>query len=222
MMEVPATAFEPVHPSWPGPFAPGRAEETRRFRLAPRAARLIFRCACALLAAGGTAAAQSDPLVKEFVASVNRNITELAERSIADAGAICNRLITRAINIDAVAANALGDVAARMSSRQRADFRVAALRWAVRDCVRLNGDNNGAPLAFAGVRRPQPAVLLLATRSDQPSHTVVWRLSGSDRLKADDVIVDGRSMTLALREETHSLLDRNDNNIEMAIAILGR
>jgi hypothetical protein len=178
--------------------------------------------ASALLVIGATATAQSDPQVGEFMAAVNKSITELATRSGADAASICKGITARVVNIDAVATNALGDASNRMSSRQRADYRAAALRWAVRDCVRMNGDNSGRPLTFAGLRRAQSGGLLLATRSDQPPHTVVWRLSGSDRLKAVDVIIDGRSMTIALREETTALLNRSDDNIDMAIATLGR
>ena len=146
----------------------------------------------------------------------------MATRSGADAARICRRINTQVVNIDAVATNALGNVSGRLSPHQRADYRAAALRWVVRDCVRMNGDNSGRPLTFLGLRRAQSGGLLLTTRSDQPPHTIVWRLTQSDRLKAIDVIVDGRSMTLALREETAALLNRSDNNIDMAIATLGR
>lgn len=199
-----------------------RRKKASRFQFAPRAARQIIGLASALLFSGESVAAPSDPQVDEFMAAINRSITELAARSGNDAAIICRRMTAKAVNIDAVATNALRDVATRMSSRQRADYRAAALRWAVRDCVRMNGDNSGKPLTFAGLRRAQTGGLLLATRSDQPPHTVVWRLSGSDGLKAVDVVVDGRSMTLALREETTALLSRSDNNIDIAIATLGR
>jgi ABC-type transporter MlaC component len=194
----------------------------RGFQLRACAARQILPVAFAVLVTGQTAMAQSDSQVSEFMAAINRSITQLASRSATDAAGICRRITTQAVNMDAVAGNALGEISSRMSPRQRADYRTAALRWAVRDCVRMNGDNSGAPLTFAGVRRAQSGGLLLATRSDQPPHMIVWRLSGSDRLKAVDVIVDGRSMTHALREETAAVLNRSDQNIDMAIATLGR
>ena len=195
---------------------------SRRFQFGFRATCQILSLAYALLAAGGTAMAQSDPQVSEFMAAINSSIAELATRSGADAAGVCKRINMQIVNIDAIATNALGNGASRMSSRQRSDYRAAALRWAIRDCVRMNGDNNGRPLTFVGLRRAQSGGLSLATRSDQPSHTVVWRLSGPDRLKAFDVVVDGRSMTLALRDETAALLNRSDNNVDAAIATLGR
>ncbi|WP_374547193.1 ABC transporter substrate-binding protein [Rhodoblastus sp.] len=195
---------------------------SRRFQLRFRATCQILSLAYALVASDGIAMAQSDPQVSEFMAAINSSIAELAARSGADAAGICRRINMQVVNIDAIATNALGDGASGMSSRQRADYRAAALRWAIRDCVRMNGDNSGRPLTFVELRRGQSGGLLLATRSDQPSHTVVWRLGGPNRLKAFDVVVDGRSMTLALRDETAALLNRSDNNIDAAIVTLGR
>jgi ABC-type transporter MlaC component len=197
-------------------------KKTRGFQVACSGARQFSSLACLLLASGATAAAQTEPRADQFMAFVNRSLTELATRSGYDAAVVCRRMTAQLVDIDAVATNALGDVSTRMSPRQRADYRAAAVRWAIRDCVRMNADNSGRPLTFAGLRRAQSGGLLLATRSDQPPHMLVWSLRGADRLRAVDLVIDGRSMTLALREEMTSLLNRNDNNIDAAIAALGR
>jgi len=168
------------------------------------------------------AAAQTDPPVAEFLISVNRSITELAGQPGAQASSVCRRIVASAINMDAVVRGALSHMWNRLSLQERADYRSAAQQWAVRDCVRRNRDNGGNPLEFLGVRRGEAGDRLLATRSNQPAHTVIWRLRGSGRLQAVDVVIDGRSMILSLRDETKALLDRNNGDIGMAIAALGR
>jgi ABC-type transporter MlaC component len=176
---------------------------------------------CAVLF-GRAAAAQTDPQVTEFLASLNRSITELAGQAESQASSACGRIVASAINMDAVTRSALGHIWDRISSQQRAAYRAAAQRWAVRDCLRRNQDNSGHPLEFLGVRQSEADERLLATRSSEPAHTVIWRLRGSGRIRAVDVVIDGRSMILSLRDETRTLLDRNNGNIDIATGALGR
>ena len=51
---------------------------------------------------GGASAAEADPQVAEFLASVNRSITELSGRPGPQASTICGRFVASAINMDAV------------------------------------------------------------------------------------------------------------------------
>jgi ABC-type transporter MlaC component len=51
---------------------------------------------------------------------------------------------------------------------------------------------------------------------------VVWRLRGAGTLRAVDVVIDGRSMVLSLRDETHALLERNGGDMDRVIEALGR
>jgi hypothetical protein len=168
------------------------------------------------------AEAQTDPQVAEFLASVNRSITELVAQAGSQASLTCSRIVASDINMDAVIQSALSNMWGRLSLQQRAAFRAAAQRWAVRDCLRRNQDNGGNPLEFLGVRHGEAGERLLATRSSQPAHTVIWRLRGSGRIRAVDIVIDGRSMILSLRDETKALLDRNDGDFDMATSALGR
>jgi hypothetical protein len=176
----------------------------------------IAAVAVCLAGSSSVAAAQSDLRVAAFLKSVNSSITGLA----GEPDAICSRIVASAINMDAGVASALGH--SQASSKQRSDYRRAAERWAVRDCVRRNQDNGGNPLVFVGVRQGESGDVLLATHSIRPARSVIWRLRGAGTLRAVDVIIDGRSMTLALRDETNALLDRSNGDIERAIEALGR
>jgi hypothetical protein len=172
---------------------------------------------------GGASAAEADPQVAEFMASVNRSITELSGRPGPQASTICGRFVASAINMDAVINGALSHIAdGRLTLQRRAAYRAAAQRWAVRDCIRRNQDNGGNPLEFLAVRFGEGGERLLATRSSEPAHTVIWRLSGAGTLRAVDIVIDGRSMILSLRDATKTLLDRNNGDIDMATEMLGR
>jgi hypothetical protein len=177
---------------------------------------------CWVVLFGRAAAAQTDPQVTEFLASVNRSIAELAGQAGSQASLTCGQIVVSAINMDAVTRSALGHLWDRMTPQQRATYRVAAQRWAVRDCLRQSHDIGGHPLGFLGIRQGVAGERLLATRSSQPAHTVIWRLRGSGRVQAIDLVIDGRSMILSLRDETKALLDRNNGDIDMAIGALGR
>jgi hypothetical protein len=126
------------------------------------------------------------------------------------------------MDMDVITRNASAHIWERMSSRQRAAYRSAALSWAVRNCVQRSQGNNGAPLEFAGARRGENGDRLVATRSIAPSHLLVWRLRGSGKPRAVDLILDGSSATLSLREETKSLLKRYGDDIDAMIVALRR
>jgi hypothetical protein len=116
----------------------------------------------------------------------------------------------------------MGPIWIRMSAQQRAAIRKAAGRWAVRDCVRQNQGNEGSPLDLLGLKHVESGERLLATRSSHPAHTIVWRLPGAGRARAVDVVVDGRSAVLSLRNETKALLSSNNDDIDVATEMLGR
>jgi hypothetical protein len=170
----------------------------------------------------GAAATKIDPQDAEFLASVNRSITELAGQPGPQASSTCDRIVASAINMDAVIQSALSQMWGRISLQQRTAFRAAARRWAVRDCLRQNQGNEGNPLEFLGIRQGEDGERLLATRSSKPAHTIIWHLRGSGRVRAVDVVIDGRSMILSLGDETKALLDRNNDDIDIATEILGR
>jgi len=202
------------------PSAPRRAARSVTFR-ALRTGAAAYSIVGGAALFGCDVTAQTDPEVAEFLASVNRSITELTDQTGSRASATCGQIVASAINMDSVTRSALGHMWDRITSQQRTAYRAAAQRWAVRDCLQRNHDNDGHPLEFLGVRQGEAGERLLATRSGQPAHTVIWRLRGSRRVQAVDIVVDGRSMILSLRDDTKALLDRNNGNFDVATRALG-
>jgi len=177
-----------------------------------------------LLSCNGSAFAQqlTDPKVKEVFVAINKDITALAGRSEAEATEICGRVVANIMDIDAVVKGASSRISDKMTAKQRADYGAAALRWAIRNCVQRNKDGAGVPMEFVGLREGEGGDRLLATRSSQPAHFVIWRLRGAGKLRAVDLLLDGVSMTLQLRDETNTLLEQHNNDIDQTIAALHR
>ena len=178
-----------------------------------------------LSAVAQTKASQTDPRVAEFLATINRSVVALAGKSEAEAGRICGQIVSSALSIDALARSAGSGIWDRMSQRQRTAYHGAVERRAIRDCVSQNRDNDGQPLAFVGVRQGEGGDRLLATRSNAANqvHTVIWRLRGDGRrLRAVDILFNGRSATLTFRDETNTLLERHNEDIDAVIEAFRR
>lgn len=166
--------------------------------------------------------AQGDAQIAEFLASLNGSRAQLTSPSSSEAAASCARIATKVMDMGVVVRNASARIWERMSSHQRAAYRSAALSWAVRNCVQRNQGSNGEPLEFAGTRRGENGDRLVATRSRTPSHLLVWRLRGSGKPRAVDLILDGSSVTFSLRKETEFLLERYGDDIDAMIVELRR
>jgi ABC-type transporter MlaC component len=163
-----------------------------------------------------------DPKIKEIVAAIHRNGAELAGRSDDEAASICGRIAESLIDMDAVVKTGSARVFEQMSPAQRDAYRAAALRWTIKKCVQQNRDNKGEKMQLVGLREGESGDKMLAMRSEQPPHFVIWRLRAGKKLRVADILVDGVSMTLGLRNETNSLLDKSNGDIDAATTSLGR
>jgi phospholipid transport system substrate-binding protein len=164
----------------------------------------------------------ADPKVAEIVKAVTRAGVSLAGQSDPAASDICAKSSASLIDIDAVVKVAAEKIRDSMSPAQREAYRKAATQWIVRRCVQQNRDNKGEKPQVMGVRQGESGDRLLAMRTETPPHLVIWRLRGADKPRVVDVVMDGVSMALTLRDETASLLGHNDNDIDAMIKALGR
>jgi hypothetical protein len=173
----------------------------------------------------GWARAQTSPQVNEFLTQLNTHLAVMVHQSAGEVSIGCARLTTSSVNIDAIAHGAGADIWSRMTPQQRGAYRAVIERRAVRECVHQNRDHTGAPLTLVGMRQGQSGDWLLATRSSHAggSHNVIWRLrDDGQRLRAVDILFDGRSTILIFRDETKNLLDRYNGIIDMMIEAFDR
>jgi MlaC protein len=176
-----------------------------------------------LLCTGSWGRAQTSPQVDEFLGLLNADIAIIASQSGGGVSSSCASVIAGLVDLDAIARDAAADLWARMTQSERDAYREQIGRRAVRECAHQHHDNTGAPMTLVGVRQGQGGDWLLATRSNHArgSHNVIWRLRGDGaQLRAVDVLFDGHSTTLTLRDETKMLFDRNSGNIDMMISAL--
>jgi ABC-type transporter MlaC component len=188
---------------------------------------LVWTLLLALYFADNASIAQTDripldPKVKEVARAIIQHSSELAGQSDPAAAIICRRISASMIDTDAVVKFTSARIWDRMTPSQRNAYREAALRWTVRKCVEQNRDNKGEKPQVVGLREGESGDRMLAMRIEQPSHFVIWRLRGTRQLRVADIIMDGVSMTLLLRDETNSELDHNHDDIDAMIKIVGR
>ena len=185
--------------------------------------------AAALMALGPMpgARAQSDPAIAEFVARIDHSIRSIAAApSDEQIRAICVSFIRLALNLDAMASAASAGTWDRMTPQQRAGYRTAFERRLARDCIFQNRQYRGESLTVLGVRRGDGGDRLVATqlgRPAQPGRLVIWRLRpGPDRkLRAVDILLDGRSMVISMSDEARSILDRANGDIDALLGSMG-
>ena len=167
--------------------------------------------------------AQLDAASQAFLQRLNGAITSLAGKAGKSAFSACLSLVRSLMDVDAIARRAADDAWQRMTTARRAAFRAALERRAARNCVGENANNSGEPVVVLGLRG-KGAERLLATSAKQKGggsgRTVVWRLpSGGGR--AVDVLVDGRSTALSLRDEVKQIL-QGGADINTLIATIGQ
>lgn len=179
-----------------------------------------------ILATTSLTLAQDDPAVRDFIARVNRAVYSLAGKSGTAAETACHGLLRSLLDVDSIAQRAATGAWDRMSGAQKARYLRATEGRMAHECVLQNRNNSGAPVVFVGLRSASGGDWLLATRVDQKdsgARTVVWRLGqGRAPIRARDLLVDGRSTVLTLRQEVSDTLDRTNGDLDALIQTLAR
>lgn len=165
---------------------------------------------------------RQDAKIAQIVAQITRSAKELAGESDDAAREICARSAASLMDLDAVVKVSSEDIRDKMTPAQRAAYREAAIEWIVRRCVRENRDNEGEEPQVMGVRQGESGDRLLALKTEEPPHFVIWRLRGEEKPRVVDLIMDGVSMALTLRDETNARLRQVDNNVDAMIKTLNR
>jgi ABC-type transporter MlaC component len=185
-------------------------------------------CAMSLLIgvcfAGSTASAyaQVDQAVADFLGGLNHTVSLFAGKGSDGAQAFCGSVINASFDFDAMARETSAGAWDRMSAPQRQAYHTAFLRRVERDCAFMSARSGGEVLRLVGTRTTDGGDRLVATQvteDGQNGRVIVWRVrpDARKRLRAVDVIVDGRSMAIGIHDEAKAALDRNDGNIDALI-----
>lgn len=185
-------------------------------------ASLLLAALCASAGRAAPLQGQLDAKIAPVVTQIARYAKELAGKSDDAAREICARSSASLMDLDAVVKVASEDLRDKMTPAQRTAYREAALGWIIRRCVRENRDNKGEEPQVMGVRQGESGDRLLALKTEEPAHFVIWRLRGEKKLRVVDVVMDGVSMALTLRDETNARLRQDDNDVDAMIKALDR
>lgn len=176
------------------------------------------------LSGSSVAMAQSDRSVDEFLAYVRSTIHKRhGQVGIGEARARqkCRRFTVRYMEMDAMARSAAAAIWNRMSAQQRAAYRSAFDARMLVTCLRAVREFGGKKLTLLGVRRTGNGDRLVATRvgpEDGQGRLIVWRLRDREsRLRAVDIISDGRSTVAAAREEYAAVLESRNDDVDAFI-----
>lgn len=199
-----------------------RQSEKRTFRWRRLFVGRLIAAALIALSLTRAVSAEEDAAVAEFVTRINQSVFALgAAQGYERAQAVCLTLLRSVLNVDAMASSISAGSWTGMTPQQRASFRTVVENRISRDCARNRG-NRDESLTLVGVRRGNDGARLIATRwgAADAGRTVIWRVhSGSDqRLRAIDVLLDGRSLVISLTAEVREMLERTNGNIDALLS----
>lgn len=170
--------------------------------------------------------AQTDQAVLEFLNGINDKISLFSLGGNENrSGEFCVTVINSSFDFGAMARITSVGTWDKMNPSQQRAYRVAFLNRVRRDCVYRNSDFSREPLKLVGARAAEGGDRLIATQSSkegQPGRTIVWRTrpDSRGRLRAVDLIVDGRSLAITARDEAKAILERRDGDIDVLIKSL--
>jgi phospholipid transport system substrate-binding protein len=139
----------------------------------------------------------------------------------------CREMLGWAFDVPGMAEYALGDAWNRITPSQRMLFRASFEDLVVHSFVRQIRADPDRSFAFVGYRSESSERVLAATRAlvpERPEQIWLWRLQWMPEgaWRVVDLIVDGRSVLLAERQEYARVLEANEGRIDAVVAFIRR
>jgi ABC-type transporter MlaC component len=179
-----------------------------------------------------TAAAKgesADPVSLEFINRTNASIARAVAASgdvRAAARRVCDDLAATSLDLDAMMKTAAGRAWDKFDPVQREAYASAFKKRIIRDCTANAGNHLHSAVQLVGVRQLPSGDKLIGTRSEGSADgkILMWQVHPREkgRLMVTDLLVDGRSAMLTLREEAGVAIERNDGDVAAAIAAVDR
>ena len=172
---------------------------------------------------------ETDNVSERFVGQLNDAIRKasLASADLAGAaGNVCEEITSSWLDLATMMKTVSVGAIDTMDAEQRSLFRTALVRRLVRDCIANAADYLRGSVELAGSRPLPSGETLIGTRGQNSSggRILMWqvRKASAGRLLVRDLLVDGRSATLSLREQSTLSLERSPSDIAALIATLER
>jgi ABC-type transporter MlaC component len=170
-----------------------------------------------------------DPASLEFINRTNATIAKAVAASVdvrAASRRVCDDLASSSLDLEAMMKTAAGRAWDKFDSVQREAYGVAFRKRIIRDCTTHAGGYLHSAVQLVGVRQLPSGSKLIGTRSEgvPDAKVLMWQVHPKEkgRLMVTDLLVDGRSAMLTLREEAGVAIERNDGDVAAAIAAVER
>lgn len=165
------------------------------------------------------ASAEPEAGVNEFVNYLDASVRVVQNRSGAQSR--CREITNRLMDVDLMARAAVKDSWDQMNPQQRSSYKAAFHEKMIAECLRVTRENKAENVTLAGVRPLSGGDRLLSTRfGGEGGRVVTWRVRGSSRVTAIDIVYNGRSAVLSARQEYARVLESNKGNVEALIAFM--
>lgn len=171
----------------------------------------------------------TDPASLEFINRTNATIAKAVAASgdvRAAARHVCDDLASTSLDLDAMMKTAAGRAWDKFDAVQREAYASAFKKRIIRDCTANAGGYLRSAVQLVGVRQLPSGDKLIGTRSEGSTDgkILMWQVHPKEkgRLMVTDLLVDGRSAMLTLREEAGVAIERNDGDVAAAIVAVDR
>jgi ABC-type transporter MlaC component len=171
----------------------------------------------------------SDAASLNFVGRLNSAIKRAMAASGDMRGAarqLCEDLSGTALDLEAMMKTASAGAWERMGPPQREAYHAAFRRRIMKDCVTNAADYLRATVELVGVRSLPTGEKIIGTRTQnlEDAKILMWQVRSreSGKLMVTDVLVEGRSAILTLRQQASLSLAQNPGDIDALIDSLER
>lgn len=166
----------------------------------------------------------ADSEAARFVGQLNAAIDK-GSTLVADpqgmARLICSDIAASSLDLATMMKTASAGASEQMDQTQRKMFGAALRRRLVHDCVVNAPEYLGGSVALAGVRHLSSGETLVGTRSKSMNEAsiLMWQVRPAEgKYLATDLLINGRSAMLTLREQSALSLASNPGDISALIA----
>lgn len=134
---------------------------------------------------------------------------------------LCEDLGDSTLDLEAMMKTASAGASERMDPSQHEAYRTAFRRHLMKDCARNAADYLRVTVELAGVRSLPAGEKIIGTRRQgaEDGKIMMWKVRSKEagKLVVTDVLVEGRSAMLALREQASLAIERNPGDVSALI-----
>jgi ABC-type transporter MlaC component len=139
---------------------------------------------------------------------------------------LCEDLGDSTLDLEAMMKTASADTWERMDASQSEAYRAAFRKHLMKDCARNAADYLRTTVELAGVRSLPAGEKIIGTRRQgaDDGKILMWKVRSREagKLMVTDLLVEGRSAMLALREQASLANERNPGDVSALIDALER